>query len=580
MSAETFEGYIHHPVFQSAMKHFQKGEWEDGLAELDRIVAEYPLDHQLRALRQEMKIRAQIDADEVQDAKEAARQRRKTWGIRLLILVVVVGLLLWGFRAYSAWLQRQWSTARQRVEKEVQMMELAVMYRDAQDLLQVGRLTEAKALLDEIAAKDPQYPGLAASLEQTQKLIALEEKYEEAVRQVNLGNLNKALELFEAIEAEEPFYKDVAVRITEIKGQFFLGDILAQAEKAYAEQDWETAATRYETLRALNPLYEADMVEEHLFNSYMNAAVEVLANNQTLEALDQAEEYFRKALALRPQDPVIRLEREQARQSFKDRLFRSYVDAAQLALAEKGDSLEALAAADSYYFKALELYPDNSEVQRLRNLAHLYITAQEDFAKGRWDNVITAMEQVYQEDPDYALGTARQTLFEAYIARGDIAMISGDYESALNDFQRAAVLAEDSENARIRVYQAQIRIAEARGALLDYENAVLIYQSAIEQANLPSEELQKRPDLLDKLNLAASYAQGRNYRSAYRVYRDAARRILSIFPTTTYVVQSGDYITMLARRYNTTVEAILQANNLNSVKKITAGQELVIPTSP
>lgn len=580
MSAETFEGYIHLPLFQSAMRHFQQGEWEVGLAELDQVVAEFPLDHQLRALRQEMKIRAQVDADEIEDLKESARQRRITWGVRLLALVVVLGLVWWGVRTYSAWLQGQWSSARQRLEKEVQMMELAVKYRDAQDLLQIGRLTEAKALFDEIAAKDPNYPGLADALEQTQKMLTLETKYEEALRQLNLGDLNKALELFEAIEAEEPFYKDVAVRITEIKGHFFLGDILAQAEKAYAAQDWDTAATRYETLRALNPLYQADMVEEHLFNSYMNAAVKVLAENQTIEALDQAEEYFRKALALRPQDPVIRLEREQARQSFKDRLFRSYVDAAQSALAEKGDSLEALAAADAYYFKALELYPDNAEVQRLRNLAHLYITAQEDFAKGRWDEVITALEQVYAEDPDYASGTARQTLYEAYIARGDIAMISGNYESALNDFQRAAVLAEDSENARIRTYQAQIRIAEARGALLDYENAVLIYQSAIEQANLAGEELQKRPDLVDKLNLAASYAQGRNFRSAYRVYRDAARKILLIFPTTTYVVQSGDYITMLARRYNTTVEAILQANNLNSVKKVTAGQELIIPTSP
>jgi len=580
MSTETFEGYLHHPVFQSAMTHFQNGEWELGLAELDQMVAEYPLNHQLRALRQEMRLRAQVDVDEVLDLKRAARQKRITWAIRLLVLVFVLGLAFWSVRTYSTWLQHQWGAARQKLESEFQVMELAVKFRDAQDLLQIGRPAEAKVLFEEIAAKDPDYPGLADALEQTQKLIALEEKYEEALRQINLGDITKALELFEAIEAEEPFYKDVAVRITEIKGQFFLGDILAQAEKAYEAEDWEAAATRYETLRALNPLYQTDLVEEHLFKSYMNAAVKVLAENQTMEALDLAEEYFRKALALRPQDPVIRLEREQARQSFKDRLFRSYVNAAQVALSEKGDSLEALAAADEYYFKALELYPDNDEIKRLRNLAHLYITALEDFSRGRWSEVITSLEEVYAEDPDYALGTARQTLYEAYIARGDVSMISGDYESALNDFQRAAVLAEEGENVRIRLYQAQIRIAEARGALLDYENAVLMYQAAIDQANLGSEELREHFDLMDKLNLAESYAQGRNFRAAYRVYRDAARKILLVFPTTTYVVQAGDYLTMLARRYNTTVEAILQANNIGSARRIIVGQELVIPTSP
>jgi LysM repeat protein len=42
-------------------------------------------------------------------------------------------------------------------------------------------------------------------------------------------------------------------------------------------------------------------------------------------------------------------------------------------------------------------------------------------------------------------------------------------------------------------------------------------------------------------------------------------------------VASGDYLTMIASRYNTTVDAILQANNLGSNKKITIGQELVIP---
>ena len=578
MSAESFQSYFDDPVYQSAMKHLQSGNWDAGLTELDKLVSSYPLNHQLRTLRQEMKLRAQVDDDELIDIAEANKRKRLTWSIRVVVSAALLTLIIWGVFSYSAWIQQQVVSARLRVENEVQLVELAVNFRDAQDLLQVGRLTEAKALLEEVAATNPDYPGLSEALQQADKMIALDARYDEALRKINLGDLNGALEVLESIEAEEPFFKDVSTRIAEIKGHFFLGDIQSQAEKAYQSNDWEQAASSYETLRALNPSYQPDMVEERLFESYMNAAKETLSKDtQSLEALELAETYFSKALSLRPQDPTIRFERDQARESFKDRLFRRYVDTAQTALSEKADSLEALATADAYFLQALELRPNDPEIQLQRTLAHLFIQAQEDFTKNRYDLVIEKLEQVITEEPDYASGTARQTLFEAYLARGDSRMLGGDYEPAQTDFQRAVVLAEQGENTKIRLFQAQIRIAESMGALLMYEDADLLYRSAIDSASLSEEDLKQRPELISKLKQADGYIQIRSYRSAFRIYRDQARKILFIFPKVTHVVRSGDYLTSLANQYHTTVEAILQANNLGSTKKVTAGQELVIP---
>jgi tetratricopeptide (TPR) repeat protein len=578
MSAESFDTYLDDPVYQSALTHVQSGEWEAGLSELDRLVSSYPLNHQLRNLRQEMKLRAQVDEDEKLDNTQAAQRNTRAWATRILVFVVLFGLMVWGVGSYSTWIRQQMALARQSVENQVQVMELAVKFRDAQDLMQVGRLVEAKALFEEIAAKDSNYPELAPSLKEIDKMLGLEAQYDEALRKINLGDMTGALDLLEGIEAKEPFYKDVTNRIAEIKGQFFLGEVLAQGDKAYQAKDWKQSASSYETLRALNPSFQTELVESRLFESYMNAAVETLSSDsKSLDALEQAETYFRKALSLRPQDPVIKLEREQARQSFKDRLFTSYMDAAQTALVEKPDSLEALAAADEYYMKALDLWPDNADALQQRNMAHLFIEAQTDFSKERYNNVIEKLEQVFTDDPGYASGTARQTLFEAYMARGDDRMLSGDYEPALEDFQRAAVLAEQGENARIRLFQAQIRIAEAMGSLLMYEDAVLLYRTAIDNAQLSDADLKQRPELVSKLNQADGYLRARSYRSAFRVYRDQARKILFIFPQVTYQVASGDYLTMIASRYNTTVDAILQANNLGSTKKITIGQELVIP---
>jgi len=581
MIAESLDTYLKDPTYQSAIKHLQLGEWETGLNELDQLVTKYPLSHQLRSLRQDMKLRARVDEDERQDRVEARKKSRKIWAVRLFITAIAAGLLYWGVSTYSTWIGQQMQFARQQVEDQVRLMELAVKFRNGQDLLQAGRLTEAKATFEEVSSVDPKYEGLDEALQLTERMITTESKYEEALRKVNLGEMTTALEILEDIETKEPFYKDVSMRIAEIKSQFFLGDILSQAEKAYQQDDWVNAASGYETLRALNPQYQTETVEEHLFNSYMNAAVGTLSENtESLEALDEAEAYFRKALALRPQDPVIKLEREQARQSFKDRLFRSYVDAAQTAINLKPDSLEALSTADSYFFRALELRPNDSQVTLQRKIAHLFIQAQQDFAKNRWNEVIQGLEEVILEDPLYAAGTARQTLYEAYIARGDAELLSGDYEQALTDFQRSAVLAEQGDNAKLRLFQAQIRIAEALGTLLRYEDADLLYRSAVDGVELREEDLKERPDLANKLRQADGYLQARNYRTAYRLYRAQARKILVIFPTVTYEVQNGDYITSVARQYNTTVEAILQANNLSSGQKLELGQELVIPVQP
>ena len=45
-----------------------------------------------------------------------------------------------------------------------------------------------------------------------------------------------------------------------------------------------------------------------------------------------------------------------------------------------------------------------------------------------------------------------------------------------------------------------------------------------------------------------------------------------------YVVQSGDTLTSIAEEFGTTVEAIVEANNLEDPDVLAIGQELVIPT--
>ena len=45
----------------------------------------------------------------------------------------------------------------------------------------------------------------------------------------------------------------------------------------------------------------------------------------------------------------------------------------------------------------------------------------------------------------------------------------------------------------------------------------------------------------------------------------------------TYIVQPGDTLSSIARRFNTTVDAIVRLNNLASASFIRSGQRLLIP---
>jgi hypothetical protein len=101
MSANQAESYLDHPMFQQAQKSLQKGEWETGLSQLDSLMQAYPLDHDLRAYRQEAALRARIDEEEKED--KADRRYRRFWNFSVRF-AVVIGLLLLAFvviRLYS-----------------------------------------------------------------------------------------------------------------------------------------------------------------------------------------------------------------------------------------------------------------------------------------------------------------------------------------------------------------------------------------------------------------------------------------------------------------------------------------------
>lgn len=542
MSVHYAEPHVNDPLYQSALNFLQQGDWENGILQLDQLILQYPLDHKLRTLRQEMHMRARIDRDEEHDQSIERRRRITKLATRLWALVLVLILILTGYRSISTFIQERIEATSEILEREFLLLEQSTKFRDAQALLRADRPDEALVLLEEITASGIEIPELENTLAQAQTSSLLIDDYSEGLLQMDRGNWNAAQTIFKQILDKDPTFRDVSILLADLERLSLISEISLVTDQYYETGEWVAAVEGYESIRALDAEFQPREIEEKLFTSYVNAAKSALVDQaDSLQALEIAESYFRKALALRPQDPEVKSERE---------------------------------------------------------LAHLYLKAQSDFNKGLWSEVISGLEIVNAENPEYALGTARQTLYEAYIARGDALMAKGEYEEAMEDYQRTSVLANQDPEAVLRLYEAHLKIAEVQGAQGNFENAVFHYRTAVDISELRTRASRNNAAQAAMLTQAEKSAQEGNYSVAYEEYRKA----LGIVPGNnclsygsyqealglanarermfTHEVQPGEYLTMLANRYRSTVCAIVVANDLSDPDLIYQGQNLLIPVLP
>jgi len=581
MDYSQTENYMKSVQYREAMENFQFGEWQKGLVQLNELMERYPFDLELRTLNQEMQLRARIDSDEVQENQQAAARRALLIGLRIGIIVAALLAVVIGFRLYAGWVQQQWQLVQERITKEAFVVDLSAKFRNGQSLYQAGLYTDALTIFQEIKEVDPQYPQVDFYIQETNKLASLDQTYNQALELVKAEKYQDAYNLFKSIAAERANFRDVMIRINDLEKNFLIVNALDEANKAFQEQRWTDAIKGYEYIRNLDPAYYTQEVEDYLYRSYVFAAEEALAQeNQDLDTLKLAEDYFSRALTMRPQNVEIRSRRSLAREAYNIRLANSYLESAENTLVSQPDSLNALKIAETYFTEALKVRPNDADVLLKRDLAQQYLNAIDNFQLGFWDNAIDSMTVVYQADPDYASGTARQTLYEAYMARGRNNLIIGDYIKGLQDAQQAAIIAQESPDSVLRLYESKLLVAEAQGLLGNFQEAVLIYQDAVVLSDIGARALQEKPALADAIVVANNQVAQGNYKAAYTTYRDALRQSGEVYQTVTVKVQEGDYLVQLARKYNTTVQAILDANGLSNRNRIELGDELIIPVLP
>jgi hypothetical protein len=142
-----------------------------------------------------------------------------------------------------------------------------------------------------------------------QRLALAAVHYGRGVSYMEQGEYAQAAVEFEKVGELSPGYRDARTRLAECqeraKRQTDAVTLLQKGEEHYKQGQWEQAIYYLEQVRTLSPDYEREKVENLLFFAYYNKGLQLVAGDQTEEAIVQ----FDLALAIRPGHPDVVLQK-------------------------------------------------------------------------------------------------------------------------------------------------------------------------------------------------------------------------------------------------------------------------------
>jgi tetratricopeptide (TPR) repeat protein len=297
----------------------------------------------------------------------------------------------------------------------------------------------------------------------------------------------------------------------------------------------------------------------------------------SLEEIETAETYYKNALALKPQDLESLDQREALKKAVTDLLVDRLILSAQELIAEGGVSDQNFAAADGNLNNALELDPESAVAALQKDLFNRYKSGLESFFKGQYEQAANSLEFLYQRESDYAGGGAAYLLYESYFAVGKDWLEKGRFGEALGEFQRSEIMALKNPDNSLPILQSREMVAHTLGKLGSYEDAAYHYSYLIESFNVFALAEESIPELHEALLSAAEEMEENKFREAYLAYEKAMGNISAILDVDSTLAVSGDSIPSIAFQFNSTIQAIIEANNLPNQYIITDDGVYLIP---
>ena len=561
------------PDYPKLLEHYQDAEFDLCKMFIDKMEKRYPGHPELVKFKQdiEMKLSAKTLAEKLE--KDAARTMQKeTLNLSLFAILGTIIVMIAFFISYYFFLSANFN--RRSDEGSSQITPLVTQ---AEQLLNIGQPQKAAEVIERIRLIDPNYENLSELTSRTDELLRLEGKYLSALNLISENNESEALVIFKEIEAEKSGLWDVSQQIVSIETALQITNYLEEGNAAYQAQNWDQVVNAYESALVLDPSLDDPLLKEQLLNGYLNSIISMLQNeNASIEDIETAEQYYRKAIALIPQNKEFTREKINLQEVSSDLLLLKFTETAKASLGDKNQTVSSIARAVSYLRKALNIDSKNTVLQTDLKNAEYYQIAFHSFINMDWVSTISNLNEILSTDANYANGNARILHFDAYYALGKQYYSAGLYQDALKNLEQAEFLAWDESDNLLKLFRVQVLIGSAYGKMDDYENAVSYYQYALDAIEFTT-RLVNHPLTLANYSEALDWASNEDYANAFTAFQEVFENIDFIYKVSEIEIGDGVCLALFANENLSTLDAVIDANGLARTMVITFGRTLKVP---
>lgn len=562
--------------YQQLLIEYQNARWEECSKLLENLLKKYPDHPRLNEFKRDFEFQYSFHQNAETSVKKTRKDQAQSGtrkGIFIGGVILAVVLFIWG--GYT--ILHNLTVTRQQNYAQAQ---IAMLSGQVESLLSSGQPEKALELVQQMKALDPENEEVSALSERTNELLAMNLLYEEAQAKIENGSNAEALALLKQIDAEVPGYRDVNQLITQTQNRIEITRVTEEATLAYKESRWEDAITGFERVSVLDPTSKDANMKEQLLNSYLHRIIQMLESDEsTIEDIEKAETYYRRAIAMIPQSRVYATERENLQKISSSLLEMKYTQTASALINDPNQTLNSVNRAVNYLSKASNLNPTNAQLKTEVEKITLYQVGMQDYVEMNWAPAIEQLSRLLALDQNFADGLAAQMLYEAHMGRGNQYFAVGLYLDARKEYEAAETLAWDEGGNAMKLFLVEIDLGYTLGRLKDYQNAASYFKYAVESINYAYRAPGDPGLILDLANAVQNYNDG-SFQASYEGFVNALEQKSALFTDKEINAQVGTLLAFVAGENQSTVAAVSERNQLTRMTIVTTDQVLVIPYLP
>jgi tetratricopeptide (TPR) repeat protein len=561
------------PDYLILVEHYQQAEFTKCEEILDRLEKKYPNHPRLLKFKVDLQMKLSVKTMAVTHKKEEKYKKRKvTFNMSAFAIISFFIVMIVFFISYF-FLNKD-VTARQL---ESETAQLTSLNNQVEQLLLAGQPQPAAEIVKTMVSINPEFANLPELKLQTDTLLRLETEYQTARDLVTENKKSEALVILKEIENKKPGLWDVSHQIATLETSIQLAKYLEEGNAAYQVERWDQVISAYENALTLDPNLDDPQVKEQLLNGYLKMIIGILQNeNTSVTDIENAEQYYRRAVAMIPQNKAFASERENLQEVSSNLIELKFTQAAKAILEDKNQTTTSIAKAISFLSNAANVKPKNTILQLDQKNAKVYQTAFQNFIDMDWVSAVTNLNQIISVDPNYANGNAKLLLYEAYYALGKQYNSLSLYQDARKNLEQAEILAwEDSSNL-MKFFQVQVLLGNTLGQMNDYKNAVSYYKYALNAINV-SQKLTKFPAITTKYDEANNLLTLGKFEDSFAAFQEVLKGIDIVYSISEIEISDGACLAFFANKNSSTVDAVIESNNLPKKMVVSFGRKLKVP---